>query len=173
MALRLDYITYRLGGELHGEPAQIIESLAPLEFAGPGQISFLSHPKFRSLLEGSRAACVIVGPDMTQAALVRGACIIADQPYLYYARLTQLWKREHSPPQGPRIHPSAVVDPHAHVDSTAQVGALSVIERGAVVGAGTVIRARVSIGENCRIGERCVLRSGAVIGAAGFRVAPC
>lgn len=168
MALRLDYITDRLGGELHGEPAQIIESLAPLEFAGPGQISFLSHPKFRSLLEGSRAACVIVGPDMAQAALVRGACIIADQPYLYYARLTQLWKREHSPPQGPRIHPSAVVDPHAHVDSTAQVGALSVIERGAVVGAGTVIRARVSIGENCRIGERCVIHSGAVIGADGF-----
>jgi len=172
VALRLDYITDRLGGELHGEPAQIIESLAPLEFAGPGQISFLSHPKFRSLLEGSRAACVIVGPDMTQAALVRGACIIADQPYLYYARLTQLWKREHSPPQGPRIHPSAVVDPHAHVDSTAQVGALCVIERGAVVGAGTVIRARVSIGENCRIGERCVIHSGAVIGADGFGFAP-
>lgn len=172
MALRLDTITDRLGGELHGDPSLLIEGLAPLETAGPGQLSFLSHPKFRSLLSGSRAACVIVGTEMVQAAMARGACIEADQPYLYYARLTQLWKREHSPAPGPRIHPSAVIAPDAHVDPTARVGALSVIERGAVVGAGTVIRPRVSIGENCRIGERCVIHPGAVIGADGFGFAP-
>ena len=172
MALRLDFITDRLGGELHGEPSQIIESLAPIETAGPGQISFLSHPKFRPLLDGSRAACLIVGPDQAQAARARGACIVSDQPYLYYARLTQLWKREHSPPLGPRIHPSAVIDPGAHIDETALIGAMSVIECGAVVGAGTEIRARVFVGEKCRIGERCVIHSGAVIGADGFGFAP-
>lgn len=172
MALRLDFITDRLGGELHGEPSQIIESLAPIETAGPGQISFLSHPKFRLLLDGSRAACLIVGPDQAQAARARGACIVADQPYLYYARLTQLWKREHSPPLGPRIHPSAVIDPGAHIDETALIGAMSVIECGAYVGAGTDIRARVFVGENCCIGERCVIHSGAVIGADGFGFAP-
>ena len=172
MALRLDYITERLGGELHGEPSQVVQDIAPLESAGPGQLSFLSHPKFRTLLEGSRAACVIVAPEMAQVALSRGACIVTDQPYLYYARLTQLWQREHAPQQGPRIHPSAVIEEGAHVDPSARVGALSVIERGAVVGAGTVIKSRVSIGENCRIGQRCLIHSGAVIGADGFGFAP-
>jgi UDP-3-O-[3-hydroxymyristoyl] glucosamine N-acyltransferase len=172
VALRLDFITERLGGTLHGEPSQVIEGLAPLEFANPSELSFLSHPKFRNQLTTSKAGCVIVGRDAEQAARARGTCIVVDQPYLYYARLTQLWKREHPGQSGPRIHPSAVVDPGAHVDPDATIGALSVIERGAHIGAGTVIRSRVTIGENCHIGERCIIHSGAVIGADGFGFAP-
>ena len=172
MSLRLDFITEQLGGELHGEPSQLIDGLAPLESAGPNQLSFLSQPKFRSLLAGTRAACVIVGPDMKQAARERGACIVVDQPYLYYARLTQLWKREHAPAGGVRIHPSAVIDSGAHVDPTASIGALSVIERGARIGAGSVLKAHVTVGEGCVVGDRCILHPGVVIGADGFGFAP-
>ena len=172
MSLRLDFITEQLGGELHGEPSQLIDGLAPLESAGPKQLSFLSQPKFRSLLAGTRAACVIVGPDMKQAARERGACIVVDQPYLYYARLTQLWKREHAPAGGVRIHPSAVIDSGAHVDPTASIGALSVVERGARIGAGSVLKAHVTVGEGCVVGDRCILHPGVVIGADGFGFAP-
>lgn len=172
MSLRLDFITEQLGGELHGEPSQLIDGLAPLESAGPKQLSFLSQPKFRSLLAGTRAACVIVGPDMKQAARERGACIVVDQPYLYYARLTQLWKREHAPAGGVRIHPSAVIDSGAHVDPTASIGALCVVERGARIGAGSVLKAHVTVGEGCVVGDRCILHPGVVIGADGFGFAP-
>jgi len=172
VSLRLDFITEQLGGELHGEPSQLIDGLAPLESAGPKQLSFLSQPKFRSLLAGTRAACVIVGPDMKQAARERGACIVVDQPYLYYARLTQLWKREHAPAGGVRIHPSAVIDSGAHVDPTASIGALSVVERGARIGAGSVLKAHVTVGEGCVVGDRCILHPGVVIGADGFGFAP-
>ncbi|MFO1243758.1 MAG: UDP-3-O-(3-hydroxymyristoyl)glucosamine N-acyltransferase [Ramlibacter sp.] len=172
MALRLGSIVEALGGELHGHPDTPIGALAPLDGAGPDALSFLSHPKYQSQLAASRAACVIVGPAMQQVALQRGACIVAADPYLYFARATQLWKRQQAPASGPRIHPSAVVDPQAEVDPTARIGALCVVERGARIGAGSVLKARVSVGEDCVIGERCLIHPGAVIGADGFGFAP-
>jgi UDP-3-O-[3-hydroxymyristoyl] glucosamine N-acyltransferase len=170
--LRLGSIVEALGGELCGDPARPIEGLAPLDSATPAQLSFLSNPKYAQQLAASLAGCVIVGPAQREAALARGDCIITDQPYLYFARVTQLWKRKLGLAPGPAIHPSAVVDPDAVVDPTARIGALSVVERGARVGAGSVLKARVTLGEGCAVGERCIIHSGAVIGADGFGFAP-
>jgi len=172
VALTLGDIVAALGGELHGDAALAIERLAPLEGAGPRELSFLSNPRYRQQLAGSAAGCVIVGPAMKDEALARGACIVAEDPYLYFARLTRLWKQRHAPAGDSRIHPSAVVDPAAFVDPTATIGALCVVERGARIGAGTVLKARVSIGEDCVIGERCTLHPGVVVGADGFGFAP-
>ena len=173
MALSLGDIVKALGGELHGDAAVCIEGLAPLESAGPHQLSFLSRPKYQSQLAGSRAGCVIVAPAAREAALARGAAIVADNPYLYFARLTQLWKRHHAPADaGARIHPSAVIDPQAFVDPTARIGALCVVERGARIGAHTELKSRVTISEACIVGDRCLIHSGAVIGADGFGIAP-
>jgi UDP-3-O-[3-hydroxymyristoyl] glucosamine N-acyltransferase len=170
--LRLGSIVEALGGELCGNPERLIEGLAPLDAATPAELSFLSNPKFEQQLAGSRAACVIVAPAMRQAAVARGDCIIAEHPYLYFARVTQFWKRQLGLAAGLPIHPSAVIDPDAVVDPTARIGALCVVERGARIGAGTVLKARVSVGEACVIGERCIVHSGAVIGADGFGFAP-
>jgi UDP-3-O-[3-hydroxymyristoyl] glucosamine N-acyltransferase len=172
VALALAAIVEALGGELHGDPALSIQGLAPLEHAGPGQLAFLSNPRYRSQLAASRAGCVIVAPAMLDAATARGACIVTPDPYLYFARLTQLWKRQAAPPAGPAIHPSAVIDPDAVIDPGARIGALCVVERGARIGAGTVLKPRVMVGEDCVIGERCILQAGAVIGADGFGFAP-
>lgn len=172
MALLLGSIVAALGGDLAGDPALAIEGLAPLDTAQSGQLSFFSNPKYRSQLERSRAGCVIVSPAMREAALARGACIVTDDPYLYFARLTQLWKREHARPAGPAIHPSAVIDPEAVVAPGARVGPHCVVERGARIGAGTVLKARVFVGEDCVIGERCIVHPGAVLGADGFGFAP-
>jgi UDP-3-O-[3-hydroxymyristoyl] glucosamine N-acyltransferase len=172
VALALAAIVEALGGELHGDPALSIEGLAPLEQAGPDQLAFLSNPRYRSQLATSRAGCVIVAPAMLEAATARGACIVTPDPYLYFARLTQLWKRQAAPPAGPAIHPSAVIDPQAVIDPSARIGALCVVERGARIGAGTVLKPRVMVGEDCVIGERCILQAGAVIGADGFGFAP-
>jgi UDP-3-O-[3-hydroxymyristoyl] glucosamine N-acyltransferase len=106
------------------------------------------------------------------AAAARGDCIVADDPLLYFALLTQLWKREHGGAARPGIHPSAVVEEGACVDPTASVGALSFIGRGARIGAHTVIRERVTVAEGCTLGARCLVESGAVIGGDGFGFAP-
>lgn len=172
MALRLGEIVAALGGELHGDEGQIIERLAPLATAGPEALAFLSHPKYIKELAASHAACVIVSSAMAEAARARGAFIATPDPYLYFAQLTQLWRSHHAPAQGPRIHPSAVIDPSAQIADTARIGALCVVERGASIGEHTVLKSRVTVSEDCVIGARCLLHPGVVIGADGFGLAP-
>ncbi|MEY4757509.1 MAG: hypothetical protein RJA34_2407 [Pseudomonadota bacterium] len=172
MVTTLASIVHDLGGQLLGDGQLTITGLASLESAGPHDLSFLSHPKYQSQLLSSSAACVIVGPSMVDLAQTRGSCIVTDQPYLYFARLTQWWKKRLPKSAAPAIHPSAVVDVEAFVHADARIGPLCVIERGAMIGAGTVLTSRVSVGENCRIGERCILHPGVVIGADGFGFAP-
>lgn len=186
----LSEIIDQLGGELVGDGNVQIEGLAPLATAGEGQLSFLSSPKFRKMLAGSQAAAVIVSPRMRELAGARGTSILTPDPYLYWARLTQLWQRLHVPALKPGIHPTACVDETAVVASTAVVGPLAyigpraVIEEGVVigpqvtveadahVGAYSQLKARAVLGAGCRVGQRCVLNQGSVVGGDGFGFAP-
>jgi UDP-3-O-[3-hydroxymyristoyl] glucosamine N-acyltransferase len=172
VVLRLGAIVEALGGELHGDADLAITGIAPLESAIASEIAFLSNPKYQQQLTHSQAGCVIVGPAQRDMALARGACIVADAPYLYFAKLTQLWKRQRVAGQAPGIHRSAVVDPSADIDPTATIGPLCVVERGARIGAGSVLKSRVTVGEYCSVGARCLLHAGVVIGADGFGFAP-
>ena len=173
MSLLLGNSVDALGGSLEGGLRDTaVLRIAPLETAGPGDISFLSHPRYQQQLAASRAACVIVAPAMREPALARGACIVADNPYVYFARVTQLWRQHHGAAVQPGVHPSAVVDAGAVVHPSASVGPLCVVERGAHIGAGTVLKSRVTVGENCHIGARCIVHAGVVIGADGFGFAP-
>jgi UDP-3-O-[3-hydroxymyristoyl] glucosamine N-acyltransferase len=172
MELDLASVVEALGGTLHGDASIRITGLASLETAKASDLSFLSNPRYQQQLAASHAGCVIVSPQMLSAALSRGPCIVSDQPYLYFARLTQLWKRRIRPLIGPAIHSSAVIDPTAVVHPTASIGPLCVVERGAHIGADTVLKSRVTVGEDCVVGERCILHPGVVIGADGFGFAP-
>jgi UDP-3-O-[3-hydroxymyristoyl] glucosamine N-acyltransferase len=171
MRVTVAEIVARLGGQCVGDPSQAIDRIAPLESAGPSQISFLSHARYRAQLASTAAACVIVAPALAEEAAARGTVIVTPDPYLYYARLSQWWV-EQSAPVAAGVHPSAVVEPGARIGPGASVGALSYVGADAVVGAGTRIGARVTVGERCVIGERCILHSGVVIGADGFGFAP-
>ena len=170
--VQLGDIVKALGGTLHGSPQTSIENIAPLESAGPQDLSFLSHPKYQSQLSQTRAACVIVAPQFQALASSRGACIVADDPYLYFARLTQYWKKLSAPLATVNIHPSAVVHPEAIIADTAIIGPLCVVERGAKVGEHSQLKSRVTLSEFCEVGQRCIVHSGVVIGADGFGFAP-
>lgn len=173
MSLRLGQFVDALGGTLEGGSRDTeILRIASLESAGPGDLAFLNNPRYQSQLAASRAACVIVAPAMREAALARGACIVAESPYVYFARATQLWKRAQAGGAAAGVHPSAVVDPDAVVDPTAVIGPLCVLERGARIGAQTVLTSRITVGQGCQIGDRCLLHPGVVIGADGFGFAP-
>jgi UDP-3-O-[3-hydroxymyristoyl] glucosamine N-acyltransferase len=133
---------------------------------------------------------VVVGPQAEQAARARGACIVAGDPYLYFARITQLWRRRHQLAEAPQIHPSAFIDPSAQLGANVSIGAFACVAAHSVVGAGAVIgahgvigrevrigtetrlAARVTVADGCIVGDRCVVHPGAVIGADGFGFAP-
>ena len=172
MTLRTGAIVQALGGELFGDADRLITRLAPLESAQPSELSFLVNPRLTQVLAGSQAGCVIVGGAMAEAARARGDCIVADNPHLYFARVTQMWKRLHGGAARRVVHPSAVVEEGAFVHPTASVGALCFVGRGARIGEDTLVKERVTIGEDCVIGARCVIQSGAVIGGDGFGFAP-
>jgi UDP-3-O-[3-hydroxymyristoyl] glucosamine N-acyltransferase len=177
VAISLGTFVDALGGQLLQASRSLeITRLAPLESADANCLSFLNNPKYQSQLATSQAGCVIVSPALQAVALARaasgGACIVTDEPYLYFARASQLFKARLPAFEGPRIHPSAVIDDQAQVHETARIGPLCVIERGAQVGAGSVLKSRVTLGQACVVGERCIIHSGVVIGADGFGFAP-
>ena len=190
MPVRLADIVAALGGELCGDGQTVIDRLAPLESADAASLSFLSNPRYGPQLAASGAACVIVSPAMRDAALARGPAIVAADPYLYFARLTQWWASRSRRAAVPGVHPSAVVEPGVQLHASASVAALVYVGAGAVIGAGVVIGShchigadasvgagtrlapRVTLGEACRIGARGTVHSGVVIGADGFGFAP-
>lgn len=190
MSATLGSIVEALGGTLVGEPTIHVDRLAPLASASSSELAFLSQARYAAQLQTTRAAAVIVTPALQAQAQQRGACIVTDDPYLYFARLTQWWRAVHESRPAPRIDPLASVDPLARIGQGvdigpfaviaagaeiadgAQIGAHSVIGRDARVGAGSLLYPRVTMGERCVIGKRCILHSGVVIGADGFGFAP-
>ena len=194
MTLRLADITRLLAdqvpAELVGNPEVLIDRLSTLEASGPNDLTFLSNPKYLGQLAQSAAGCVIVAPSVRDAALTRGPCIVVDDPYHYFALVTQLWKRLHAPDAAPAIHSSAIIDPTASIGANVSIGAFVCIDAGAAIGEGARIgahcviganasigarsrlSARVTVADGCHIGERCIIHPGAVIGADGFGFAP-
>ena len=194
MTLRLADILQSLAGkadaELLGDPDIVIEGLSTLQAAGPRDLSFLSHPKYLGQLAQSAAACVVVGKSAREAAQGRGACIVVDDPYHYFALITQLWKRGLDSLAAPAIHPSAFIDSSATLAPGVAIGAFAcigagvkiapgarvaehcVLGRNVRIGADSRLSARVTVADDCSIGERCIIHPGAVIGADGFGFAP-
>ena len=194
MTLKLADITRLLAdqvpAELIGNPEVLIEGLSTLDASGPNELTFLSNPKYLGQLAQSGAGCVIVAHSVRDAALKRGSCIVVNDPYHYFALVTQLWKRLHAPDAAPAIHSSAIIDPTASIGANVSIGAFVCIDAGAAIGEGARIgahcviganasigarsrlSARVTVDDGCSIGERCIIHSGAVIGADGFGFAP-
>jgi UDP-3-O-[3-hydroxymyristoyl] glucosamine N-acyltransferase len=171
VALRLGWLVEKLGGTLHGPSELEITGLSPLATAAQGDLSFLNNPQYISQLHRSRASCVIVSPAFEKEAINRGHCIVAENPYLYWAKTTQIWRsklRLNQSHAEALIHPTAVIHPNASVHHTVQIGPLCVIEEGAFIDEGTVLHSRVTVSASCRIGKNCILHSGVVIGADGF-----
>ena len=167
--VQLGQILDALGGVLHGGSRDMsITRIAPLETANAEAISFVSNPRYEGQMAASKAACIIVSPALQAAASARGACIVVDKPYIYFAKLTQFWKALQQGGVLRGVHASAIVDPSAQVDPSAWIGPLCVVEAGAKIGPHSVLRSRVTVSEGCEVGARCLLHPGVVIGADGF-----
>lgn len=165
---RLDAIVAALGGELVGPGETLIARLAPLETASGNALAFVAHVRYAAQIESTQAAALIVSPALRERATARGPCIVSDNPYLYFARLTQWWRAHHDPLPLAGVHPSAWIDPGAVLGPDVSIGPFAVVEAGARIGAGTRIGAHVTVGRGCHIGARCILHAGVVIGADGF-----
>ena len=150
------------------ERERYFEGIAPLQTAGPHEVSFLDNRRYASALDETLAGAVIVHPDMAARVPSTAAAIVTSEPYAAWARVAALFYPV--PPPSPGIHPSAIVADGAIVDPSAEVGPLSLIDTGAEIGPGcwigpcAVIGRGVVIGRDCRIGAHVSL-SHALLGA--------
>jgi UDP-3-O-[3-hydroxymyristoyl] glucosamine N-acyltransferase len=192
MAFTLEEVARRFGGEVVGNPAHRVGSLAPLDQAGPEQLAFLANPKYLSQVETTRAGAVLINAgDLARLASSEGRnFIVTPNPYAYFARLAQAFIDLAAPKLAPGVQPGATIDSSAKVAASAVIGPNVTVEAGAVIGENVRLDANVVIGRgthigdgshlypnvsvyhDCRIGPRAIIHAGAVIGSDGFGFAP-
>jgi UDP-3-O-[3-hydroxymyristoyl] glucosamine N-acyltransferase len=177
----LGQLAEALGATLEGDPRRLVTGVAPLESAGPDEVSFLTHARYAEAARTSRAGAFVAGAD---AAGLPAPVLRVRAPQQALVDLLNLFHP--APTVVPGVHPTAVVATDARIDPTAAVGAHAVVEAGARIGARThvgplvYVGSGVEVGEDCalgphvallagvRLGRRVLVHPGAVLGADGF-----
>ncbi len=199
MKLKLADIARIVGGDIVSPPgagAIDIVGVAKIERAGPGEITFVGAPRYEKYLATTRAAAVIVTPDVARARRSEGsdtgptsALIQVEDPYRAFVKLMGEFV-DPDEPVAPGVHSTAVVPASASVHPDARLGPYVVLGDRVTVGAGTClwphvvvgtdcrigaecrIHANVSIGDRCHLGDRVIVHAGAALGADGFGFLP-
>ena len=180
-----------LHGEVIGNPDVKVSDLAKIEEGKPGQLSFLSNPKYTEFLYTTQSSIVLLDatiqveegrsytPTLVRVADARAAM----------GMLLNMVQAALNPKKTGVEQPSFVAD-GVQIPADAYVGAFAYLAKGVTVGEGSQIYPQTYIGENvkigkncliyagvkiyhdCVIGDNCILHSGCVIGADGFGFAP-
>jgi UDP-3-O-[3-hydroxymyristoyl] glucosamine N-acyltransferase len=145
-----------------------LKGVAPLQTAGPDDVSFLDNPRYARALELTSAGAVIIHPRFRDRLPRSSIPLVTTTPYEAWARVAALFHP--APPVKPGIHRSAVIANDAEIDASCEIGALCVIEAGVIlgprcrVGPGAIIGSGTIIGSDCRIGTHASV-SHALVGA--------
>ena len=177
----LSQIADILNGDLEGNGSLEVSGIKPLDEAGPGDLSFLSNPRYREELERTLAGGVIVAREVE---IKDRNLIKVNNPYLGFAVVMELFHgREYI---GTGISPRASVHDTARIGADPSIQPFTVVSEGASVGDRTTLMSGVYVGpgavvgDEClihpnvvlehgiRIGNRVTIHSGTVIGSDGF-----
>lgn len=187
--MKASEIARLLDAELVGGADPEIRGAAPLDRAGPDELSLVARARYLSYLPDSRAGLLLVSSDLADRVPADRLRIILDD---VHPALVKVLPRLYPGGSGPKpgIHETAVVAPDV------VVGAEVVVEAGAVIGSGSrlgdrtrvgvhavvgsgcelaedvVLHPRVVLYDGCRLGARTVVHSGTCLGVDGFGYAP-
>ncbi|MBE7215153.1 UDP-3-O-(3-hydroxymyristoyl)glucosamine N-acyltransferase [Shewanella benthica] len=171
-----------LGAEIRGDEALEISSVATLENAAQGQLSFLANAKYRAQLENTQASAVLISAQEVEG--FTGNALVLNDPYVGFARVSQLL--DTTPKAAIGIHDSAIIHPSAKLaegvaiganavigenvilSENVQVGPGCVIGQDCILGSGTRLWANVTLYHDVQLGQDCIIHSAAVIGSDGF-----
>jgi len=154
----------RLDAKVYGDAKTVVSRIAPLESAGPGDLTFYSPTQRRGLrevaerLRSSRALAVIVAAPLAELTLTQ---ISVPHPLRAVASLAELFKP--APRLDHGVHPTAVVSSSAQLGAQVAIGAFAVIGEDVQIGDRTVVHPHVVVYAGVKIGKSCVIHSGAVI----------
>jgi UDP-3-O-[3-hydroxymyristoyl] glucosamine N-acyltransferase len=183
--MKLRELADRLQCEFTGDGETTIQGVAGIESAGPQDLTFLSNPRYRRKVRDTRAAAIIVSPEVDDLPL---PTLRATNPYHTFARAIELFHAAVPFPSG--IHPTAVVSPGAQIGPEASIGPFCFVDDDVEIGARCRLHSLVSIyrearigedfvahshavvREQCQIGDRVILQNAAIVGCDGFGFAP-
>ena len=185
--MKLSEVAQKLGCRLEGSPEVEIRGVAGIEYAEPGQITFLANRRYFPLLKTTRASAILIqeGIPLNRAAsLPELAALRSGNPYFAFAQAIEFF---YQPPRyAPGIHPTAIiaesarigegahVGPYCYVDEDVEIGRNAVLHsfvtiyRGAKIGDDFFSHAHAIVRESCRLGNRVILQNGVVIGGDGL-----
>jgi UDP-3-O-[3-hydroxymyristoyl] glucosamine N-acyltransferase len=169
--------------------SRLITDVAPVDLAGPSDLTFVDSNKFADALSRTRAGACLISPRLTGQAPEGVILLRTEKPYLAFVAVhRQLYPQSLRPASlfetdgifdGATIHPSARLESEVTVDPGAVIGPRAEIGAGSIIGANAVIGPDVTIGRDCRIGAGCsitnaligdrvVIHPGCRIGQDGF-----
>ena len=178
-------IAKKYNGVIEGNGNVHLTSLAKIQDAKRGCLSFLAHPKYISFLNSTKASAVLVHHDFKLEKSVQTTLIRVSDPYASFnSILTE--KSGHKEKKHIGIHQSAIIDstvnladdvyigpyvtigPNTKIASGVHVYSNSYIGSNVSIGKDTILQARVCLMDDVEIGARCILQSGSIIGCDGF-----
>jgi UDP-3-O-[3-hydroxymyristoyl] glucosamine N-acyltransferase len=169
-------------GEVVGDKTVRIRGFAPIDAAGPEDITFLAKAQMADLLETTGAGAVIVPLGLEGGGKI--PFIRVKDPYLAVAIIHSFLVAAPFAARG--VHPRAFIGeqcflgqeitiaPMAVVGHRVQIGERVSIEAGVVIGDDveigddTTIKANVTVYPRCKIGKRVTIHSSTVIGSDGY-----
>ncbi len=181
----LSDLAARIGARVVGDGNAVVSGIAPIEEAGPGQVTFLANPKYIRFAKDSNASAIIAREVVSGG---RTNFLLADNPYFAFACAVEAFHPTER--LAPGVSDRAVVDPSVRLGKGVTVSPFVSVAEGAEIGDHTVlfpgvsVGKGVSIGPDCliysnvviyhgtRVGSRVILHAGCVIGSDGFGFAP-
>jgi UDP-3-O-[3-hydroxymyristoyl] glucosamine N-acyltransferase len=167
--LKASDLARAVDGRLEGGTDPEITGTAPLDRAGPTDLTLFSSLTYAGDAGRTAAGAVLVPPALAPRLRADLTRIIVDNPHRALAVLLPLLYPTAAPEAG--VHATAVVEEGAELDAGVSVGPFSVIGRGTRLGGGAVLGAHVVVGRHCRIGPGAYLHphvtlyDGVVVGA--------
>ena len=144
-----------------------IVNIAPLDRAGPGDLTFIDSEKLAGELAATWAGICLAQPRFAARIPARVTVLVAAEPYRAFVTVARALFPQALRPSS--LAAGAGVDASASVDKSARLEAGVVIEPGArigpraEIGTGTVIGANAAIGTEVRIGRNCSIGAAATV----------
>lgn len=187
MTINILDIVKLVNGKLTGNEDISVSSLARIDEAKKGDLTFLYLPAYEKHFATTEASAIIVrtGFEKTRDDITY---IEVDHPEKVFFELLRTYFSPVFPLEG--IDPTSFVHPDAKLDSNVALGKNVVVSAGCKIGSNTkifhntvllngveigndsLIFQNVSIRENCKVGDRAVIHPGTVIGSDGFGFNP-
>jgi UDP-3-O-[3-hydroxymyristoyl] glucosamine N-acyltransferase len=165
-----------------------IATVAPLDTAGPSDLTFLDKPRFTDAAAKTQAGACLATAALARHLPQAVAVLVVAEPFpafvavarrLFPAALRPSSLYEAGGIVGAHVHPQARLEDDITIDPGAVIGPRAEIGSGTIIGAGAVIGAEVRVGRNCSIGagavishaligDRVIIHPGCKIGQDGF-----